>query len=75
MKSRRTKQFHKLFARLPLHIQQDAIEAYKIFRANPYHPSLHFKQIDPQDPIYPFVLAEFILPWAGMKMALSDGIG
>ncbi len=31
---------------------KDAIEAYQIFRSNPYHPSLHFKRIDPQDPIY-----------------------
>ena len=52
MISKRTKQFHKLFAWLPLQVQQDAIEAYKIFRANPYHPSLHFKRIDPRDPIY-----------------------
>ena len=52
MKSRRTKQFHKLFARLPLGVQQEAIEAYQLFRSNPYHSSLQFKQIDPQDPIY-----------------------
>ena len=52
MKSRRTKQFHKFFARLPLRIQQDAIEAYQRFRIDPYHPSLQFKQIDPKDPIY-----------------------
>ena len=52
MKSKRTKQFHKLFARLPLQVQQDAIEAYQRFRANPYHPSLNFKRIDAQDPVY-----------------------
>lgn len=40
MRSKRTKQFHKLFARLPLHIQQEAIEAYQRFR------------VDPQGPIY-----------------------
>jgi hypothetical protein len=52
VRNKRTKQFHKLFARLPLQVQEDAIEAYKLFHADPYHPSLHFKQIDPRDPIY-----------------------
>jgi hypothetical protein len=52
MRNRRTKQFHKLFARLPAHIQEQAREAYQLFSKDPYHPSLHFKQIDPQEPIY-----------------------
>jgi hypothetical protein len=52
MRNRRTKQFHKLFARLPAHIQEQAREAYQLFSKDPYNPSLHFKQIDPQEPIY-----------------------
>jgi hypothetical protein len=52
VKSKRTKQFHKLFAQLPVHIQEQAREAYELFKQNPYHPSLHFKRIDPQEPIY-----------------------
>ncbi len=52
MKSKRTKQFKKLFAQLPSHAQEQAREAYKLFKQNPYHPSLHFKRIDPQEPIY-----------------------
>jgi hypothetical protein len=52
MRSYRNKQFHKLFAQLPLHVQEQAIACYKLFRADPYHPSLHFKRIDPKEPIY-----------------------
>lgn len=52
MRSRRIKSFRKLFARLPWQVQQDAIIAYNMFRDDPYHPSLHFKQIDPLDSIY-----------------------
>lgn len=52
MKSFTTDQFHKLFARLPEQIKDQAREAYKQFRQNPYHPSLHFKQVHPSQPIY-----------------------
>lgn len=52
MKSKRTKQFHKLFAQLPSDMQEQAREVYELFKQNPYHPSLHFKRIDPQEPIY-----------------------
>ena len=52
MKSRRTKDFKKLFARLPKRVQKDAEEAYALFSKDPYHRSLQFKRIDDQDPIY-----------------------
>lgn len=52
MKSTTTTQFHKLFARLPEQVQRQAREAYKQFKQNPYHPSLHFKQVHPSQPIY-----------------------
>ena len=32
--------------------QRDADEAYLLWQSNPYHPSLQFKRVDPQDPIY-----------------------
>jgi hypothetical protein len=37
---------------LPYHIRRQAREAYGLFRQNPYHPSLHFKQVHPVKPIY-----------------------
>ncbi len=52
MKNRRTKEFNKMFERLPKNIQAKAIETYRIFKENPYHSSLHFKCIDPQEAIW-----------------------
>ncbi len=52
MKSTTTNQFHKLFAKLPEQTQRQARVAYKLFRQNPYHPSLHFKQVHPSQPVY-----------------------
>jgi len=45
MNSRTTRQIRELFARLPAHVQQQAREAYRLFRDNPNHPGLHFKKI------------------------------
>jgi hypothetical protein len=50
MRSKRTKQFRALFEPLPESAQHQANDAYRLFKTNPYHPSLHFKQIDPSDP-------------------------
>lgn len=52
MKSYRSRAFNKLLAQLPQHVQEQAYTAYKLFKRDPYHPSLHFKRIDPRDPIY-----------------------
>ncbi len=52
MRCRRTKEFKKLFAKLPAEIQKEARASYILFSKNPYHPSLQFKRIDKQDPIY-----------------------
>ena len=38
--NRRTKQFREMFSHLPLNIQDIAREKYKIFLADPNHPSL-----------------------------------
>lgn len=52
MKSKRTKGFHALFEALPVAIQKQANEAYQIFRTNPSHPGLSFKQVSPKGPTY-----------------------
>ena len=52
MKSRRTKQFRKLYAQLPSRVQDQARAAYQQFKENPHHTSLHFKRISTQRPIY-----------------------
>jgi len=41
-----------VFADLPVEAQQEAKRAYRIFRANPGHPGLHFKKLEGEDDIY-----------------------
>ena len=52
MKSIRTKEFHELFARLPRDVQKQAINTYRIFKANPDHPSLRFKCVNKEKSWY-----------------------
>jgi len=41
-----------MFAQLPVQIQQQAREAYKLFQQNQSHPSLRRKHVHPTKPIY-----------------------
>jgi mRNA-degrading endonuclease RelE of RelBE toxin-antitoxin system len=52
MISHTTERFCKALKQLPPHIQRQARRTYRLFRQNPYHPSLHFKQVHPRRPIY-----------------------
>ncbi|NJN96212.1 MAG: hypothetical protein HC875_19920 [Anaerolineales bacterium] len=52
MKSRTTERFRKAYANLPEQIQSQVKVAYQLFSRNPYHPSLHFKQVHSTQPIY-----------------------
>ncbi len=52
MRSRATTKFWKLYDRLPLAEQRSARLAYEKWKANPFHPSLHFKRVDDEEPIY-----------------------
>ena len=52
MRSRRTAQFRRQFEALPRSVQQQAQRAYRRFKANPYHRSLHFKQVHAREAIY-----------------------
>ena len=52
MKSHTTTRFRKVFRNLPDEIQRHGRAAYRLFRANPYHPSLRFKQVHANRPIY-----------------------
>lgn len=47
IESRTTRSFRNAFAALPDEIQAQARNAERIFRANPAHPSLRFKKVDP----------------------------
>lgn len=52
MRSITTERFRKCFAQLPATIQRQAQAAYKRFKANPQHPSLRFKPVHKNQPIY-----------------------
>ncbi|MFO7907009.1 MAG: hypothetical protein R6U98_30410 [Pirellulaceae bacterium] len=52
MNSHTTRRFRELFGALPAHIQRQAREAYRLFRQNPRHPGLHFKQVCNDPPTY-----------------------
>jgi hypothetical protein len=52
MRSRTTRRFRDLLADLPAQVRRQAREAYRLFRQDPAHPGLHFKQLVPDPPTY-----------------------
>ena len=52
MTSRTTERFRKALAALPENVQQRARHAYQLFREDPAHPSLRFKQVHASRPIF-----------------------
>jgi hypothetical protein len=52
MKSRTTKSFWRHFEKLPKATRLQATKAYRLWRHEPSHPSLHFKPVHIADPIY-----------------------
>jgi mRNA-degrading endonuclease RelE of RelBE toxin-antitoxin system len=52
MKSRITASFRKRYSQLPEKIRQRARAAYRLFKNNPNHPSLRFKQMQGRNDLY-----------------------
>ena len=52
MKSYVDPDFVKAFRHLPRTVQQLARAKYRLFRVDPFHPSLQFKRVSAADPIY-----------------------
>lgn len=52
MRAKATLKFWKLYAPLPPEVQQQARKGYLRWKANPNHPSLRFKRVDEEEPIY-----------------------
>ncbi len=52
MTSHTTARFWKAFQELPEDIQNRARKSYSLWKQNPFHKSLHFKQIHKRRPIY-----------------------
>ena len=45
MRSARTKKFREFFLSLPQRVQETAKKNYRIWKDNPFHPSLEFKEV------------------------------
>jgi hypothetical protein len=52
IESRTTRQFWRLFSKLPDEVQREAKRAYRLFLSDPAHPGLQFKKLDGEDAIY-----------------------
>lgn len=52
IESRITRSFRTSFAALPEEIQAQARRAYRLFRADPAHPSLRFKKVEQTENVY-----------------------
>jgi hypothetical protein len=52
VKSHAGEKFWKAFENLPAQIQRRAREAYRLWQENPFHPSLQFKQVHSNKPIF-----------------------
>lgn len=52
MQSVTTGKFRKAFVRLPAEVQTRARQTYQLWKQNSSHPSLHFKQVHQEKPIY-----------------------
>jgi len=52
MRSQTNGKFWRHFERLPTDVQARAGRIYMLWRNNPAHPSLHFKRVSPEQPLY-----------------------
>ena len=52
MRSRTTGRFRAAFAGLSARVQKQARKAHRLFLEQPHHPSLHFKRVHSEKPIY-----------------------
>ena len=52
MVSTTTKKFWKAYNNLGETVQKQARASHRLFRNNPYHPSLHFKKVHNTLPVY-----------------------
>jgi hypothetical protein len=50
--SQLTDEFLACFAKLPDAVKEQGRKAYKLWRDNPHHPSLHFKKIHNHEGLY-----------------------
>ena len=52
MRSHAAARFWRFYDNLPAEVRQRADTVFQLWQSDPHHPSLHFKRVDPRDPIY-----------------------
>ena len=52
MISETTEEFWQLYAALPVEVQAQARQAYRLFNQNPLHPGLHYKRVSQRRPVF-----------------------
>jgi hypothetical protein len=52
VKSRTSKSFRDQYRRLPVEVRRQARQAYRLWQKDPYYPSLRFKRVGVNEPIY-----------------------
>jgi hypothetical protein len=50
--SRTTERFRRAFQKLPPNVQRQARAAYRLWKQDPFHPSLQSKLVHSREPIY-----------------------
>ena len=71
MKSVATKRFWDCFEALPNHVQRQAETAYRLWRDDPFHRSLKFKQVHPRRPV---VAVRIGLRWRAVGLRAGDTV-
>ncbi|HLF19629.1 MAG TPA: hypothetical protein VI704_02455 [Bacteroidota bacterium] len=71
MKSHRSRRFREAFDHLPREIQTKAKKAFKLWKADPYHPSFQFKQVHSTESI---VSVRITLGWRALGVRQDDTV-
>jgi len=66
-----TDDFIAAFHALPDTVKEQARRNYRLWRANPHHPSLHFKRVHRTEPLYSVRIG---LGWRALGLLDDDGM-
>lgn len=71
MQSKATPRFWKCYRELPQEIKRLARKNYRIWKNDPYHPSLHFQKMNDSDHIYSVRIG---LNWRALGLLKGDTV-
>ena len=75
MTSLTTPRFWAAYRELPTEVRDAARKAYALFRENPQHPSLQFKKVHEQEPVYSVRVTIASVPSDCSRTTRSPGSG